>query len=168
LDVRSDDFLNLDYRKVIKKLTAFISNEVKSRKKSGVVIGLSGGLDSSVCVVLASRVLQRKKIIGLIMPEKGLTPKSDIQNARLLAKKLNIRYKEINIERGKRTLLNGLPKDRLSAGNFSARLRMSLLYYYAAVHNLLVLGTADKSELMIGYFTKFGDAGADLFPIGEL
>ena len=102
------------------------------------------------------------------MPEKGLTPETDIQNAKTLTKKLNIRYKEINIERGKKILLNGLPKDKLSAGNFSARLRMSLLYYYAAIHNFLVLGTADRSELMIGYFTKFGDAGADMFPIGEL
>jgi len=56
----------------------------------------------------------------------------------------------------------------VAGGNFSARIRMSLLYYYAATNNLLVLGTADKSELMIGYFTKFGDAGADIFPIGEL
>lgn len=164
----TDDFLKLDYGKVIEKITEFISNEVKSRKKSGIVVGLSGGLDSSVCVVLASRALKDNKIIGLIMPEKGLSPKTDIQNAKSLAKKLNIRYKKINIERGKKILLNRLPKDKLSAGNFSARLRMSLLYYYAAVHNLLVLGTADKSELMIGYFTKFGDAGADMFPIGEL
>ena len=166
--VLSDDFLKLDYEKVIKKITAFISNEVKSRKKAGVVIGLSGGLDSSVCLVLASRALQGNRIIGLIMPEKGLTPETDIQNAKTLAKKLNIRYKEINIERGKKILLNGLPKDRLPSGNFSARLRMSLLYYCAAIHNFLVLGTADRSEFMIGYFTKFGDAGADMFPIGGL
>jgi len=85
-----------------------------------------------------------------------------------LAKKLKIRYKEINIERGKRILLNKSPRDKLAGGNFSARLRMALLYYYAATNNLLVLGTADKSELMIGYFTKFGDEGADIFPIGEL
>jgi len=168
MHVLSDDFLALDYVKVIKKITAFISNEVKSRKKSGVVIVLSGGLDSSVCLVLASRTLQANKISGLIMPEKGLTPKTDIQNAKILAKKLNIRYMVIDIKQGKKILLNRLPKDKLSAGNFSARVRMSLLYYYAAVHNLLVLGTADKSELMIGYFTKFGDAGADMFPIGEL
>jgi NAD+ synthase len=168
MHVLSDDFIRLDYGKVVKKITTFISNEVKSRKKSGVVIGLGGGLDSSVCLVLASMALRANKIIGLIMPEKGVTPKTDIQNAEILAKKLNIRYRVINIERGKKILLNRLPKDKLSAGNFSARLRMSLLYYYAAVHNLLVLGTADKSELMIGYFTKFGDAGADMFPIGEL
>jgi NAD+ synthase len=168
MHVLSDDFLRLDYRKVIIKITAFISNEVKSRKKSGVVIGLSGGLDSAVSLALASRALQRNEIIGLIMPEKGLTPKTDIQNAENLAKKLDVRYRVINIEQGKKILLKRLPQDKLSAGNFSARLRMSLLYYYTAVHNLLVLGTSDKSELMIGYFTKFGDAGADLFPIGEL
>jgi NAD+ synthase len=164
----SDDFLILDYKKVIKKITSFISDEVRSRKKNGVVVGLSGGLDSSVCIALASRAIENKKIIGLMMPERGLTPITDIQNARALAQKLKIRYKEIDIERGKKILLYRLRKDKLSGGNFSARLRMALLYHCAAVNNLLVLGTADKSELMIGYFTKFGDIGADILPIGEL
>jgi NAD+ synthase len=164
----SDGFLTLDYGNVIEKITSFISGQVKSRKKSGVVIGLSGGIDSSVCVILACRALGNKGIIGLSMPEKDVTPKTTLQNARSLAKKLKIRYKEINIERGKRILLNRPPRDKLAGGNFSARLRMALLYYYAAANNLLVLGTADKSELMIGYFTKFGDEGADIFPIGEL
>ena len=164
----SDDFLTLDYGKVAKKITNFISSQVKSRKKNGIVIGLSGGIDSSVCVILAYRALGSKGIIGLSMPEKDVTPKTNLQNARYLAKKLKIRYNEINIECGKRILLNKLPRDKLAGGNFSARLRMTLLYYYAATNNLLVLGTADKSELMTGYFTKFGDEGADIFPIGEL
>jgi NAD+ synthase len=81
---------------------------------------------------------------------------------------LGIKYKLIHIERGKKILLNRLPKDKHAGGNFSARLRMALLYYHAAINNFLVLGTADKSELMLGYFTKFGDAGADILPIGEL
>jgi NAD+ synthase len=164
----SDPFLILDYEKVIEKITRFISGQVRSRKKNGVVVGLSGGIDSSVCVVLASRAIENNKIIGLIMPERGLTPVTDIQNARTLARKLKIKYKEIDIERGKKILLYRSRKDKLSAGNFSARLRMALLYHYAAINNFLVLGTADKSELMIGYFTKFGDIGADIFPIGEL
>ena len=164
----SNGLLTLDYGNVTEKITSFISGQVKSRKKKGVVIGLSGGIDSSVCTILACRALGNKGIIGLSMPEKDLTPKINLQNARSLAKKLKIRYKEINIERGKRILLNKSPRDKLAGGNFSARLRMALLYYYAATNNLLVLGTADKSELMIGYFTKFGDAGADIFPIGEL
>ena len=85
-----------------------------------------------------------------------------------MARKLKLRYKEIDIGRGKKFLLSNTVKDKLAGGNFSARIRMELLYYYAATNNLLVLGTADKSELMIGYFTKFGDEGADIFPIGEL
>lgn len=164
----SDDFLILNYEKVIKKITRFISDQVRTRKKDGVVVGLSGGVDSSVSVKLASRALENNKIIGLMMPEKGSTPKTDIENARILAKKLEIKYKVIHIERGKKILLNGLRKDKLAGGNFSARLRMALLYYHAAINNFLVLGTADKSELMLGYFTKFGDAGADILPIGEL
>jgi len=164
----SEDFLTLDYEKVAKKIMRFIFNEVKSRKKNGIVIGLSGGIDSSVCVILACRALASHSVIGLSMPEKHVTPQKDLQNIRSLAKQLKIRYREINIERGKKILLNNRVKDKLAGGNFSARIRMSLLYYYAATNNLLVLGTADKSELMIGYFTKFGDAGADIFPIGEL
>jgi len=65
-------------------------------------------------------------------------------------------------------LLKGLPNSKLSSGNFSARLRMALLYHYAYINNLLVLGTSDKSELMIGYFTKFGDGAADMLPLGGL
>ncbi|MDW0135693.1 MAG: NAD+ synthase [Nitrososphaeraceae archaeon] len=164
----SDDFLTLDYRKVAKNITRFISNQVKLRKKNGIVVGLSGGIDSSVCLILACRALTSHSIIGLSMPEKHVTPHKDILNVRSLAKKLKIKHKEINIERGKKFLLNYPIKDKLAGGNFSARIRMALLYYYAATNNLLVLGTADKSELMIGYFTKFGDAGADIFPIGEL
>src|SRR6185503_18509923 len=164
----SKDFLALDYRKISRNIATFISKEVKLRKKNGVVIGLSGGIDSSVCLLLAHRALQNHLIIGMSMPEKHVTPKKDLQNVRSLSKKLGIRYKEISIGYGKKILLNKSPENKLAGGNFSARIRMALLYYYAATNNLLVLGTADKSELMIGYFTKFGDAGADIFPIGEL
>jgi NAD+ synthase len=164
----SVDFLSLDYGKVAKTITGFISSQVKLRKKNGIVVGLSGGIDSSVCVILACRALPSHSIIGLSMPEKHVTPQKDLQNVRSLAKNLTIKFKEIDIERGKKFLLNNLIKDKLAGGNFSARIRMSLLYYHAAINNLLVLGTADKSELMIGYYTKFGDEGADIFPIGEL
>ena len=164
----SHDFLSLNYEEIVHQITKFISEQVKSRKKNGVVIGLSGGLDSSVCLVLASKALGKNRIFGLIMPERGQTPQKDIDNAYDLARKLRINYKEIHFERAKRILLGNLPNDRLSAGNLSARLRMSLLYHYAGKNNLLVLGTSDKSELMIGYFTKFGDGGADILPLGGL
>jgi NAD+ synthase len=164
----SQDFLALNYEKIVLQITKFISEKVKSRKKNGVVIGLSGGLDSSVCLVLASKALGADRIFGLIMPESGQTPQKDIDNAHDLVHKLRINYKEIHFERAKKILLSNLPNDKLSGGNFSARLRMALLYHYAGKNNLLVLGTSDKSELMIGYFTKFGDGGADILPLGGL
>lgn len=164
----SQDFISADYEKITHRITKFISENVKSRKKSGVVIGLSGGLDSSVCLVLADKALDKNKIMGLIMPERGFTPQIDIDNAFELAEKLKIRHKEIHFEGVKKTLLRNLPTDELSAGNLSARLRMALLFHYAGMRNLLVLGTSDKSEMMIGYFTKFGDGAADMLPIGGL
>lgn len=164
----SHKFLVKDYAKVTNKITDFILDQVTSRKKKGVVIGLSGGIDSSVCAVLACRALGNRRTFSLFMPEKGLATRTDINNVHYLARSLKIPCREIQIEGGKKILLKSLPKQRLAGGNFSARLRMALLYYFAATHNLLVLGTADKSELMLGYFTKFGDAGADIFPIGEL
>lgn len=164
----SQDFISADYEKITHRITKFISENVKSRKKSGVVIGLSGGLDSSVCLVLADKALGKNRIMGLIMPERGFTPQIDIDKAFKLAEKLKIRHKEIHFEGVKKTLLRNLPTDKLSAGNLSARLRMALLFHYAGTGNLLVLGTSDKSEMMIGYFTKFGDGAADMLPIGGL
>ena len=164
----SSRFLALDYSKVISEITNFVTEQVKWRKKEGVVIGLSGGIDSSVSAVLATRALGSAQVIGISMPEKNISLKDDIENAQYLAKELKIKYKKIEIGQGKRILLDKLPNEKMASGNFSARLRMALLYYNAAVNNCLVLGTADKSELMLGYFTKFGDEGADLFPIGDL
>lgn len=164
----SHDILSLNYEKIVHQITKFISEQVKSRKKNGVVIGLSGGLDSSVCLVLACKALGNNRIFGLIMPERGQTPQKDINNAYDLAHKLKIKHREIHFERAKKILLSNLPNDKLSGGNLSARLRMAFLYHYAGKSNLLVLGTSDKSELMIGYFTKFGDGGADILPLGGL
>jgi NAD+ synthase len=164
----SQDFLSLNYEKIVHQITKFISQQVKSRKKNGVVIGLSGGLDSSVCLVLACRALGKNRIFGLIMPERGQTHQKDINNVYDLVHKLKIKYREIHFERAKKILLSNLPNDKLSGGNLSARLRMALLYHFAGKNNLLVLGTSDKSELMIGYFTKFGDGGADILPLGGL
>ena len=115
----SHDFLSLNYEKVVHQITKFISEQVKSRKKNGVVIGLSGGLDSSVCLVTAYKALESNRIFGLIMPERGQTPQKDIDNAYDLAHKLRIKYKEIHFERAKKKiLLSNLPNDKLSAGIF--------------------------------------------------
>lgn len=82
---------------------------------------------------------------------------------------MKIKYKVIELNKIKEQLVNGLPRNKMARANLLVRLRMSLLYYYyATVMNRLVLGTGDKSEMMLGYFTKYGDVGADLFHIVDL
>lgn len=91
-----------NYSNVTDKISDFISYQIKSRKKKGVVIGLSGGIDSSVCLVLALYAIGNKRTHGLFLPEKGVAPKMDIYNVRYLARSFKIKYKEIQINRGKK------------------------------------------------------------------
>ena len=157
-----------NHKRIMKQVVDFISNEVRQRKKGGVVIGLSGGLDSSLAAVLSVKALGNKRVFAFILPEGKLTPRTDLANAQKIVNSLKIQAFTIDIVRSKINLLKFLPRHRLAGGNLSSRLRMAILYYYANVNNLLVLGTSDKSELMLGYFTKNGDGAADVFPLGDL
>jgi NAD+ synthase len=155
-------------KSIVGIITDFIINEVNKRNSEGVVVGLSGGLDSSVAASLAVKALGAKCVFALVLPELNITPKQDILDAQQLAKSLRIKYKIIEIGVTKRRLLTKMPKNKLAQGNFSSRLRMCLIYYYAGIMHRLVLGTSDKSELMLGYYTKHGDGAADIFPIADL
>jgi NAD+ synthase len=157
-----------NHKRIMKQVVDFISNEVRRRKKGGVVIGLSGGLDSSLAAVLSVKALGNKRVFAFILPEGKLTPRTDLANAQKIVNSLKIQAFTVDIVRSKINLLKFLPRHRLASGNLSSRLRMAILYYYANVNNLLVLGTSDKSELMLGYFTKNGDGAADVFPLGDL
>lgn len=149
-------------------ITNFIIDEVNKRNSEGVVVGLSGGLDSSVAASLAVKALGSKSVFALVLPEQYITPKHDILDAQQMARNLKIKYKIIEIGTTKRMLLTKVPKNKLAQGNFSSRLRMCLIYYYAGIMHRLVLGTSDKSELKLGYYTKYGDGAADIFPIANL
>jgi NAD+ synthase len=158
----------MELQKASHAIIEFIRKEVKERNSYGVVIGLSGGLDSSVVAILAVRALGNPRVLGLILPDSKITPKNDIDDAIELAKNLKIKYRIIEIGNTKGQLLKYLPKNKLAQGNFSSRLRMSIIYYYAGIRNFLVLGTADKSELKLGYYTKYGDGAVDIQPIADL
>jgi NAD+ synthase len=158
----------MHYKTITSTIIDFIIDEVKKRKSKGLVIGLSGGLDSSVAATLAVKALGSGKVFGLILPEFNITPKSDVDDAQELAKDLKIKHKVIEITMGKRVFLKQLPKNKLAQGNFTARLRMCLIYYYATLLNRLVLGASDKSEIKLGYYTKHGDGAADILPIADL
>jgi NAD+ synthase len=153
---------------IIRSITQFIKSEIKARESEGVIVGMSGGVDSSVATVLAVKALSAEKVFGLILPDSSVTPKKDTEDAEKFAKKLGIKYKVIELGKIKNQFLRRLPKSKMARANFLVRLRMSILYYYAALMNRLVLGTGDKSELQLGYFTKYGDAAVDLMPIGDL
>jgi NAD+ synthase len=150
---------------IIKK---FFVNEINLRRATGVVIGISGGIDSSVVAALAVKALTPASVLGLILPEEGVTPKEDTDDALDLANKLTMSYRLIEIGQKKLEIMKNLPSDYLAQGNLSARIRMCILYFFASYMRMLVAGTTDKSELKLGYYTKYGDSAADILPIADL
>jgi NAD+ synthase len=149
--------------------TNFILREVNGRNCRGVVLGLSGGLDSSVAATLAVKALGPSRVLGLVLPDKAsLSDTGAIDGAVRLANNLGMKYNLIDVGRARSDLTKQLPSNKLARGNLTVRLRMCVLYYYAAIRKLLVVGTSDRSELELGYFTKYGDGAADILPIGGL
>jgi NAD+ synthase len=111
-------------------------------------------------------------VIGIHMPESGLTSSEDSKDAKALADWLEIEFRTIDISGIISAFMAAVPEsdsaDRLSMGNLKARVRMSLLYFHANRMNRIVIGTGNKTEILLGYFTKYGDGGVDLEPIGGL
>lgn len=153
----------------IEQITLFIRTHVKEAGAKGVVIGLSGGIDSSVVVKLCVLSLGRKKVTALYVPYKN-TQLGEEKDAFGIAKMLGIRMIRLDITQildAIKSISNTINKKEV-LGNARARTRMVLLYAHANRNNLLVVGTSNKSELLTGYFTKYGDGGADIAPIGDL
>lgn len=133
-----------------------------------VVLGLSGGLDSAVVAFLAVEALGANKVFALFLPSSTNTAQ-DLKLAKLIAKNLKLSPISYLLP----PILNSYQKiirlkDQKIVGNLKARIRMSILYAKANEISGLVLGTGNKSEIMTGYFTKYGDGGADILPIGDL
>ena len=122
----------------------FIRLEVSKAQSRGVVLGLSGGVDSSVAVSLATQALGNKRVLGLILPDRKVSDQKDIDDAVDLSKLLDIKYHIIEITEIKQKYIDLLPVEKISVGNLTARIRMTLLYYYANLYNKLVLGTVRR------------------------
>ena len=155
-------------KKIETQIIKFIQGKIKEANAKGIVVGLSGGIDSAVASVLALKAVGKENILGVIMPCES-NPQ-DEKDAIIHAKEFEIKTKIINLEENYFSLKNAIniEGNQLSKANLKPRLRMCALYYISNSLNYLVLGTCNKSEIMVGYETKFGDGGSDLSPIGDL
>ena len=156
-----------EYIAIIEK---YINAYVEKSGAKGVVVGLSGGIDSAVVAALAARALGKDNVLGIIMPCESVD--SDLEDAIKLVEKTGISYKVVDLTKTYKSFLedNQVEADNtcLTYGNIKPRLRMTTLYFYSALYNYLVAGTSNRSELITGYLTKYGDGGVDFEPIADL
>lgn len=147
----------------------FLRSHNREAGRTGFVIGLSGGIDSALAVRLARDAVGAPGVLGVLMPD-SLFPPELIQETQAYAQSLGVETRVVPIDGPEQAFHAALPDvaDRVAWGNIKARIRMILLYALASQHQRLVLGTGNKSEILLGYFTKFGDGGADLLPLGDL
>ncbi len=162
-----DEIKNQDYELITNKIESFLKTEVEKSNTNGIILGLSGGIDSSVITYLCSRVL-KDKTLALVMPDSKISPKDETEDALKIIDDLGIDYKLLDINLIVSEYSKYLEPNERALGNLRARVRANVLYYYANSKNLLVIGSSDKSEFLIGYFTKFGDGCADILPIVSL
>jgi NAD+ synthase len=160
--------LHLDYHMVEDILKAFVFNELRKFGFNSVVLGLSGGIDSAVVCELAVRALGRENVLGLMMPYATSSPES-LEHAALMIQKLGIEAEEMPVTPVVDAFFSSVPEtELLRRGNIMARTRMILLYDVSARDGRLVIGTSNKTELLLGYGTMFGDMASAINPIGDL
>tara|TARA_B110001454_G_scaffold78109_1_gene75640 strand:+ start:1608 stop:2399 length:792 start_codon:yes stop_codon:yes gene_type:complete len=162
-----NEIQNQDYSKITDTIEKFLAEKIEKTKAKGVILGLSGGIDSAVIAYICKRNL-KEKTLALIMPDTEITPKSETEDALKMISLTGIEYKLIDINPIVKEYSMYLEPNAKSRGNLRARVRTNILYYYANAKNYLVLGSSDKSEHMIGYFTKQGDGASDITPIISL
>jgi len=152
-----------------RRLRLYIGEHAGRRR---AIVGLSGGVDSAVVAHLSTKAVGPENTHLYLLPSSS-TPHDDIVDAKAVVEMLGIpeeNCREVTVDKLTKELASSIGKaqDRLIVANIKARVRMILLHGFAGSLSGLVVGTGDKSEITIGYFTKFGDGGADLFPIGDL
>jgi NAD+ synthase len=164
--------LEIDFSEAQTRICRFIKEYVENAGAKGIVLGLSGGIDSGTIAALSSRAIGADNVLGLMLPEEENFNQKDIDDAQAVADKFKFKTQICDMSTVLGCFYKGIPvfdpKDRVYKGNVKARTRMIYLYYYANKFNKIVCGSSDKSETMMGYFTKWGDAAADITPIMDL
>jgi NAD+ synthase len=166
------EVLDLDMSEVEKRLLSFIDDYLKKTGARGIVLGLSGGVDSCIVAALSAKAIGGSRVLGLLLFEDETRTSKDVEDAILIAKRYRLKTETIDITAPLKSLYGSIPvfdpSDKVSKGNMKARTRMIFNYYYANRLGKLVCGSSDKSETMMGYFTKWGDVAADIYPIMDL
>lgn len=163
--------LSLDPQKATAQIIEFVRTSFESSRCAGIVVGLSGGIDSALTATLCVKAIGPEKVTGVFMFEERMRDGVDAQHAREIAKNLRIRTLDLTLDPLVKRFSETFPvkvENKVARGNLKARMRMMSLYYLANAKNLLVAGTGDRSEDLIGYFTKYGDGGVDFLPIAHL
>lgn len=169
-EITLEGLRSFNKKRVVKNIRRFLQLQLKDSGQENFIIGVSGGIDSSVTTKLLARAVDPDNIIGLFLPDE-VTPSEDAKDARKLCANIGIELKEIPIDgilSSTLEELNGKDLSKRTVGNLKARTRMMLLYVFSNEYQGLVTGTSDKSETFIGYFTKWGDGVADIAPIQGL
>ena len=162
-----EEILNQDYKTISERIQFGLKQKVDKTNAKGVIFGLSGGIDSAVIAYLCKNAM-KDIALAIIMPDSKISPESETSDAIKIVDELGLDYKLLDINSIHKEFNMVLEPEDRALGNLRARIRMNVLYYYANLKNLVVLGSSDKSEYNIGYFTKFGDGAADLLPIASL
>ena len=166
-----EERLLLDPKTAVPRIIDFIRTTFSSSGCSGIVVGLSGGIDSALTATLCVKAVGPEKVTGVFMFEERTRKGVDASHAREIADNLRIRTVDLTLDPLIKRFSDTFPvkvEDQVAKGNLKARMRMMSLYYLANAQNLLVAGTGDRSEDLIGYFTKYGDGGVDFLPIAHL
>ena len=155
----------------LKEIEQFLKEYLEKAHCNKYILGISGGVDSSLCAALAKNAVGKDNLLCLILPIEN--QKADEDDALLLAKELDLNYLTVDGTEIFNSYVNAAKKlgvtfDRGTLGNLKARIRMSILYAFAQKNNGLVIGTDNADEIYTGYFTKHGDGASDILPIAHL
>ena len=162
----------LDFEQLLQKLTSFLVSEIGKTGLKKAVLGLSGGLDSALVASLAAKALGKENVTGILMPYRTSSAKSTedalkvVENTGINSLKIEISAVVDAFAANNMTNPDFSRKGRL--GNIMARTRMMTLFDFSAANGAIVLGTGNKSEIELGYFTMFGDGASAVNPIGSI